>query len=82
VSQHDVMTAAGIRVLARCGLQLRIAAVFEIPCGKGRVVVSRLQLRGRLLDGTPGGSLFARRTDPVLQRYLLNLVKYALTPEP
>jgi len=55
-------------------------AVCEIPSGKGRVIVSRLQLRGRLMKGEETDSLYARRVDPVLQKYLLNLLSCAAAP--
>ena len=79
VSQHDVTATLPHTVLARCGLQLKVPAVFEIPYGQGKAIVSRLQLRGRL---TPrkgaSGWLYARRVDPVLQRFLLNVLAYAV----
>lgn len=77
VSQHDVTCSGESRVHARCGLKLGIDAVFEAGVGKGRVIVSRLQLRGRLMTRGSPDSLYERRTDPVLQRYLLNLISYA-----
>lgn len=79
VSQYDVTCSLKHHVLARCGLKLGVEAVFEIPYGKGTVIVSRLQLRGRLVRGNEPGTLYARRPDPVLQRYLVNLVGYAST---
>lgn len=74
VSQHDVHVNRESHVLARCGLGLGIPAVFEIPYGRGKVIVSRLQLRGRLVASEETTRLYARRPDPVLQRYLLNLL--------
>jgi len=80
VSQHDVTTTSPHTVLARCGLQLKVPAVFEVPYGKGSVMVSRLQLRGRLLSSNGiSGSLYSRRVDPVAQQYLLNLVAFAVS---
>ncbi|MDP2208823.1 MAG: glycoside hydrolase family 2 TIM barrel-domain containing protein [Bacteroidota bacterium] len=77
VSQHDV-TADGVsKVFARCGLKLKTSVVFEIPIGKGKVIVSRLQLRGRLVNKSNSSRLFDRRVDPVIQQYLLNLFEYA-----
>jgi hypothetical protein len=77
VSQHNV-TSPGQRIIhARCGLKLGIEAVFELPIGKGRVLVSRLQLRGRLVRGRSSDSPFVHRPDPVLQRYFMNLLRYA-----
>ncbi|MER3524887.1 MAG: hypothetical protein C4326_12770 [Ignavibacteria bacterium] len=77
VSQHDVTPSRPMEVLARCGLGLMVPAVFEVPMEKGRVIVSRLQMRGRLVPGSGPDHLFARRPDPVLQRYLINLLVYA-----
>lgn len=77
VSQHDVQPNREVHVLARCGLGLDIAAVFEVPYTRGRVIVSRLQCRGRLTHTSAPDHLYARRADPVLQRYLLNLLAYA-----
>lgn len=76
VSQHNVISNRYAKVHARCGMELGVQAVFEIPCGKGRIVVSRLQQRGRLIGGAAGDSLFSRRADPVLQRFFLNLLSY------
>lgn len=81
VSQHDVTATRETTVLARCGMHLAVPAVFEIPCGKGRILVSRLQLGGRLLQDESSGNLYDRRVDPVLQRFVLNLVSYAARGE-
>ncbi len=77
VSQHTVTPTAAATVLARCGLELGVHALFEIACGSGRIIVSRLQQRGRLVCQSGSQSLFARRPDPVMQRYVLNLISYA-----
>jgi hypothetical protein len=77
VSQHDVHVAVAHQVHARCGLKLAVEAVVEIPYGAGRVIVSRIQTRGRLSANRQNTALFDRRVDPVAQRYLLNLVLYA-----
>ena len=76
VSQHNVISNRNAKTHARCGMNLGVQAVFEIPCGKGRIVVSRLQQRGRLMKGEADDSLFSRRPDPVLQRFFLNLLSY------
>ncbi len=77
ISQHNVSISVPATVFARCGLKLGVSAVVEIPYEKGRVIVSRLQLRGRLVKQDVEDSLYERRVDPVLQRYLLNLISYA-----
>jgi hypothetical protein len=76
VSEHDIASPGLWTVHARCGLKLAVPVVMEIPFGNGRVLVSRLQVRGRL-EGTGGSDLFARRPDPVAQQFLMNLVRYA-----
>jgi len=75
ISQHNVVPRSNHRILARCGNRLQVIAVAEIPVGKGRVVISRLQLRGRLMNNNCSSDLYDRRTDPVAQRYLFNLLK-------
>ncbi|MDI6802798.1 MAG: glycoside hydrolase family 2 TIM barrel-domain containing protein [Bacteroidota bacterium] len=75
VSQHDVKADGVSKVFARCGLKLKTLAVFEIPIGKGKVLVSRLQLRGRLVNRFRPSQLYDRRVDPVIQQYLLNLLE-------
>ncbi len=77
VSQHTVTPNVAQHVLARCGLQLAVVAVAELPVGPGKVIISRLQVRGRLMPGTGPDELFARRVDPVLRQYMLNLLAYA-----
>ncbi len=78
ISQHDVVPRTDHTVLARCGLQLNVIAVTEIPAVKGRIIISRLQLRGRLMENKSNNNgLYARRVDPVAQRYFLNLISLA-----
>lgn len=77
VSQHNVVPRGKHTVLARCGMQLGVIAVAEIPVGKGRMILSRLQLRGRLVENNKHDSLYDRRADPVAQRYFLNLITTA-----
>ncbi|MBE0558272.1 MAG: hypothetical protein IH628_13655 [Proteobacteria bacterium] len=74
VSQHDVRSPVPPKVLARCGLHLGVVAVGQVRCGRGNVVFSRIQIRGRLMSDPTAGGLFERRPDPVAQRYLLNLL--------
>jgi beta-galactosidase len=73
VSQHDVIPSAQYKVLARCGLGLNVLAAAEIPYGGGRIILSRFQVRGRLME-EGGKGLYDRRVDPVAQRFLLNLL--------
>lgn len=74
VSQHDVQSPMPVRVLARCGHHLGVVAVGEVRSGRGVVVFSRIQVRGRLVPGSSSGGLFDRRMDPVAQQYLNNLL--------
>lgn len=74
VSQHDVTVNQGTRVLARCGLGLRIAAVEELRFGKGVVLICRVQTRGRLLGRADAPT---RRADPVARQLFLNLLACA-----
>jgi hypothetical protein len=80
VSQHDILAPVTPRVFARCGLRLDVPVVMEWRAGEGRVVVSRLQIRGRLCGGSSSGGLYARRKDPVAERYLLNLLQWSMLP--
>lgn len=77
VSQHNVIPLALHTVLARCGIRLGVIAVAEVPFGKGRVILSRLQVRGRLTQSPGSDGLYGRRIDPVAQQYFLNLLSYA-----
>ncbi len=77
VSQHDVTVNSVSNVFARSGLKIKNSALFEIPVGNGSIIVSRLQLRGRLVNKSNSSQLFERRIDPVLQQYFLNLLEYA-----
>jgi len=77
VSQHSVVCNRRHDVLARCGLKLGVVVVFEVPYSNGRVIISRLQLRGRLVQAQETNTLYARRVDPVLQQYFINLITYA-----
>jgi hypothetical protein len=75
VSQHDVTCSVPMGVLARCGLKCGTVAAAEVEAGPGTVVLSRLQIRGRLVASRESGTLYGRRPDPVAQRYLLNLLE-------
>ena len=72
VSQHTVSADLPVEVLARCGLKLVHPAVFLARAGKGCIVVSRIQTRGRLTAMGEPDHLYARRVDPVARRYMLN----------
>jgi hypothetical protein len=74
VSEYTVEPSLPSRPLASCGLGLHTAAVCEISFGRGRVIVSRIQVRGRLNRNAATSDPFARRYDPVAAQYLLNLL--------
>lgn len=76
VSQHDVTFEVEPVVHARCGLGLRTPVVMELTYGKGIVIVSRLQLRNRIAHREEPEGLYSRRLDPVLQKFLQNLILY------
>lgn len=80
VSQHDIIAPSSPRIHARCGLRLDVPVVMEWRVGDGRVVVSRLQVRGRLATGAHDGGLYARRKDPVAERFLFNLLQWSMLP--
>jgi len=82
VSQHDVTPLAEHTVLARCGLRLGVIAVAEMSYGIGKMTLSRLQTRGRLVRAESSESLYGRRVDPVAQQYFLNLLAHASRPTP
>ncbi len=76
ISQCDVEISTNKRLTkARSGLDLKYSDVIEAVWGKGVIVVSRIQVRGRLTEGSdPGAGLYSRRVDPVARQYLLNLL--------
>jgi beta-galactosidase len=74
VSQHDVIPMTDHTVIARCGLGLNVLAAAQIPYGNGKIVLCRLQVRGRLVPRESAESLYQRRVDPVAQKLLLNLL--------
>ncbi len=74
VSDHDVIPDGFFQLRARSGLGLGNAVLTDLISGNGAVVFSRLQVRGRLAPREKSDDLYARRVDPVAQRYLLNLL--------
>jgi hypothetical protein len=77
VSEHDVVPDGDAIVHARAGLNLKHGVVLELRAGRGRILISRIQVRGRLLDSPEAGERYARRTDPVARQFICNLVSYA-----
>jgi len=78
VSQHDLFPGRPAHVLARSGLKLKHARCRRNPYGDGRAIISRIQVRGRLMGSLEGTSLYGRRKDPVAQRFLMNLLGWAI----
>ena len=78
ISQHNVTPLSSHRVLARCGLYLNVHAAVEADYGRGKIIITRLQLRGRLVQSENPELLYSRRVDPVAQQYLLNVLSYAI----
>ena len=74
VSQHNVRPSVPYHTLASSHLKLKVPAVMEIPFGKGWIIISRIQIRGRLLPGKQG-NLYQRRYDPVAEQYFWNLLQ-------
>lgn len=74
VSQYDVAFSVPSTRLASCGIDLAVAAASEVNYGKGKIILFRLQLRGRLIESAASRSLFGRRADPVARQLFLNLL--------
>ena len=74
VADYDVMLDWFFRPRALSGLDLGCVALTDGAYGKGTLVLSRLQVRGRLVAREKSEDLYARRVDPIAQRYLLNLL--------
>lgn len=81
VSQYDVTLSIPEQRLASCGMDLAVAALSEYSVGKGKIILNRLQVRGRLLPGTDE-SFYARREDPVAQHLFVNLIHYSMKHHP
>ena len=75
VSEYTLTLSLPSIPLASCGLGLRIPAVILVNHGKGRVIISRIQVRGRLMNlQSTNQDRFVRRPDPVAMNYLFNLI--------
>lgn len=84
VSQYNVEPSVPYQAAAHSHLDLLVPAIMEIPYGKGWLVISRIQVRGRLYmrrDAMVTRSrlnmehaLYERRYDPVAERYMINLI--------
>ena len=78
IPQSDMRVEGEYVALARSGLELKRVGILEYRSGKGKVIVSSVELGGRL-SGKEVKNLFDRRHDPVACKFLLNLITYALT---
>ena len=76
ISQSDVdLNTQRKTTVAISGIDLKYADVSETIWGDGVVVISRIEVRGRLTESSdPGTDLYSRRVDPVARQYLLNLL--------
>ncbi len=74
VSQYNVRPTVPYHTLANCHLYLKVPAVMEVPFGKGWIIISRIQIRGRLLMMN-NRDLYQRRYDPVAEQYFWNLLQ-------
>ncbi|MEA3346750.1 MAG: discoidin domain-containing protein, partial [Candidatus Auribacterota bacterium] len=75
ISQCDVDFKCSKLILAKSGLSLKYPDVIETIWEKGVIVISRIQVRGRLIEESDTEKkLYSRRVDPVAQQYLLNLL--------
>lgn len=74
VSQHDVFPNLRYEAFASCHFKLELPAVMEINYGLGKVIISRIQVRGRLLHENSFQELYGRCYDPVAEQYFWNLL--------
>ena len=82
ISQHEVALDRRFRIIAESGPGLKKPVVMETICGNGIIVVSRIQIRGRLMpDSVQGKDLYFRKVDPVARQYLLNLISTYIDTE-
>ncbi|MCL5034212.1 MAG: hypothetical protein M1395_03785 [Bacteroidetes bacterium] len=77
VPQYNLKIDGEHEVLARSGLNLSRPAALEVRAGNGVVVVTSVEVGGRLVarEGCYD-TLYALRPDPVVQTYLLNLIAF------
>jgi hypothetical protein len=74
VSQYNVKPTVPYSTVASCNLSLKVPAVLEIPYGSGWIIISRVQIRGRLSKNGQNDDLYKRRYDPIAEKYFLNLL--------
>ncbi len=82
VPQTDLIIGGEHEILARSGLGLSRPVVLQARLGKGYLVVSSVEIGGRLVAGEDSyDNLYAARPDPIAQRFILNVVRvYAGKP--
>ncbi|MCL4539233.1 MAG: hypothetical protein M1378_06485, partial [Bacteroidetes bacterium] len=77
VPQCDLKIDGKYEILAKSGLNLARPAVLEMQSGRGLVVISSVEMGGRLIARQGCyDSPYAVRPDPVVQLFLLNLVGF------
>lgn len=74
VSQHKVVPTVPYHTVASSNIELKVPVVMEIPYGRGWIIFSRIQIRGRLLPEKSSTELYGRRYDPVAELYFRNLI--------
>jgi Glycosyl hydrolases family 2, TIM barrel domain/Glycosyl hydrolases family 2 len=75
VPQRDLKIDGAYKVLARSGLGLKRPVIMELEFGNGYIIISSAVMKGRLLE-TEGcyQDIFAKRADPIVQRFLMNII--------
>ena len=75
VNDYNVFPDKPFFTRAVCGLALGTPVVMEFKAGAGLIAISRIQTRGRLLPASNENSLYSLRSDPVAQKFILNLLQ-------
>ncbi|MGC8652941.1 MAG: glycoside hydrolase family 2 protein [Candidatus Kryptoniota bacterium] len=77
IPEVDLRINSDYNVLARSGIGLNRPVLLEKRIGKGSVVISSVEINGRLISTEESYTkLYARRPDPVAQLFLINLINY------
>lgn len=74
IAQYNVHPTLPFETIAKCNLSLKVPALMEIPYGAGWVIISRIQIRDRLLRDNSSNELYKRRYDPIAEQYFWNLL--------
>lgn len=77
IPEVDLQINSDYNVLARSGVGLKRSALLEKRIGGGLVVISSIEINGRLIPAVESyKNLYSRRPDPVAQHLLINLINY------